>query len=496
MKVISAKEMARIEKLAYDAGASEEAFMNSAGKGVEELVQRIVGQMHILPSIVILCGSGNNAGDAYVAATRLKDGGVDVVVYALAPLEKSSDLCKLQAKRYLRKKGRIEYILSAKEIDLKNCNLIIDGILGTGFHGKVEGLYRNVIELINESKIPVIAIDVPSGINGTTGEIGGVCIHAMVTLFLGLPKVGCFLGDAWNYTGQISCYNFGLGEHFIKEASHEFTLIDEPLISSIFPPISRTRHKYEAGYVVGLGGSCGMSGAPILSSFAALRAGAGIVRLLHPKGMQSEFGNAPLELICQEFSGSKDVLNAMERACSVFVGPGIGTSSTVLKLLRDVLPLVDKPCVIDADALTLLAHNEISLPKQVVLTPHMGEMKRLLNIETQPSFADFLQLCSQYCEEKGVTLVLKGSPTYIFHPGEKPYMSARGSPGMATAGSGDVLTGIIAAFLARTQDVLKGTLLGVHIHSIAGEHAAENFTPHCMVASDITNSLPEVFAEL
>lgn len=488
--------MARIEKLAYAGGSSEEGFMNSAGKGVFDLVQEVVGQMHILPHITIFCGSGNNAGDAYVAAALLKGGAVDVTVYALAPLESSSHLCQLQAKRFIQKKGKIKYISAAEQIDWNKTNLIIDGILGTGFHGEVEGLYKDVIQKVNDSKLPVIAIDVPSGVNGTTGEIGGICIDAMVTLFLGLPKVGCFLGDAWNHVGQISTYNFGLGKSYIEQAASEFTLIDEPLISSIFPPIKRTRHKYETGYVVGLGGGPGMPGAPILASFAALRSGAGIVRLLHPAGMESELSHAPVEVIRQGFKGFEGVVEALERASAVFIGPGIGTSDRALKLLQHVLPAVDNPCVIDAEALTLLAQHEIALPPHTVMTPHTGEMKRLLKIDTLPSFPKFLELCRLYSESKGVTLVLKGAPTYIFHPGHSPYISSRGNPGMATAGSGDVLTGVIAAFLARTQDVLKGTLLGVHVHSVAGEIAAKHFTPHCMVASDITEALPDVFAQL
>lgn len=497
MKVVKAKEMARIENLAYAGGASEEGFMNSAGAGVAEVVQRLVAQMHILPHITLLCGSGNNAGDAYVAGTILREGGFDVTAIALAPLENSSKLCQLQAKRFLRKKGSIKFVTSVDEIDLSNSNLLIDGILGTGFHGEVEGLFRAAIEKANATDIPIVAIDVPSGINGTTGEMGGVAIRATVTVFLGLPKTGCFLGEVWDYVGNIHCYNFGLAKQYIDQAQEDFLLIDREMIGSIFPRIrKRTRHKYEAGYVVGLGGCPGMPGAPILASFSTLRSGAGIVRLLHPAGMEGELSHAPVEVIRQGYRDSKTILEAMERASAIFVGPGIGTSDQALQTLREVLPVVKKPCVIDAEALTVLAQHEISLPPCTVMTPHTGEMLRLLHLDKMPPFLKFLELCQKYAETKSITLVLKGAPTFIFHPGQKPYISAHGDPGMATAGSGDVLTGVIAAFLARTQNTFHAAALGVYFHGVAGEIAAENYTSHCMVASDITDALPEVFAEL
>ncbi len=550
MKVVKAKEMARIEQLAYAAGAAEEDFMASAGRGVAELVQHFIGQMHIYssklkmrnlgcikasglidrnrpnirnmgsitidqsrelsrrpkfsfrawmsicPQITLLCGSGNNAADAYAAGVILMKGGFVVTAIALAPLESSSKLCQLQAKLFIKKGGAIKFVSTALEIDFGKSNLIIDGILGTGFHGQVEGLYRIAIEKANASSAFIVSIDVPSGINGTTGEVASVAINASATLFLGLPKTGCFLAEAWNYVGWIHCYDFGLGNTFIDQAEEDFILINDELILSIFPPIKRTQHKYEAGYVVGLGGSLGMPGAPILASFSALRSGAGIVRLLHPAEMQAELGHSPPEVIKQGYHDAKSVLDAMERASAIFVGPGIGTSDQALKMLREILPTVNKPCVIDAEALTLLAHHKIALPPLTVMTPHAAEMLRLLKLEAMPPILELLKQCQRYSEEQKVTLVLKGAPTFIFHPGQKPYISARGDPGMATAGSGDVLTGIISAFLARTKNPFHSAVLGVHIHSVAGEVAAQRHSSYCMVASDIIDALPEVFKEL
>lgn len=495
MKIVKAKEMARIEKLAYAQGASEEGFMNQAGAGVAEVTQRCIARYHAKPLITLLCGPGNNAGDAYVAGRILHEGGFHVRAVALAPFEKSSPLCQLQSRRFLDAGGGITYIKAGDEISLKGAGLLIDGILGTGFHGEVQGLLREAIEKANASDIPILAIDIPSGINGTTGEMGGVAIRASDTLFLGLPKSGCFFEEAWNYVGRVHVYDFGLGAQIIEQAEADYLLIDDEIIKKDLPKIIRTRHKYQAGYVVGVGGSKGMPGAPIMASFAALKAGAGIVRLLHPAGMEAELASAPYEVIRQGYQEGeeKTILDAMTRASAIFVGPGIGTSPAALAMLKQVLPQANKPCVIDADALTLLATHDIALPPQTIMTPHHGEMQRLLGIKEKLPFNQLLEKSHAFAQAKKVTLILKGAPTFIFHPDTLPYVCAHGTPGMATAGSGDVLTGMVAAFLAQTHDPLKAAILAVQFHALAGEYAAQKLTPYCMTATDITASLPSVF---
>lgn len=497
IKVVTAKEMARIEKLAYADGHSEEGFMNQAGEGVAELVQQCIARNHLKPHIALLCGSGNNAGDAYVAGTLLLIGGFHVYALACASYEASSPLCKLQSSRFVEAGGTIEYIKKEEEINFNESAILVDGLLGTGFHGQVTGLLHAMIAKANASGLPIVAVDIPSGIDGTTGDIGGIAIKACDTLFLGLPKRGCFLGEAWDYTGRVHVYDFGLGERYIAEAKEEFLLITDDSVESHMPPLVRTRHKYQAGYVVGLGGSPGMPGAPIMSSFAALRAGAGIVRLLHPAGMEAELAFAPYEVIRQGYKEGdlKTISEAIERATCLFIGPGMGQSPAAVKTLKRVLPQVKQPCVIDADALTILAHHPIDLPPETILTPQRGEMHRLLGAEKTLTSADLLARSQQFCDQKEVIIVLKGAPTFILQPHQKPYVCSRGDPGMATAGSGDVLTGVIAAFLAQTRHPLTAALLGVHIHAVAGEYAAEMLTSYCMTATDITAALPDAFAD-
>lgn len=491
MKIVTAQEMARIEQLAYAKGASEEAFMNQAGLGVAECVRQLIAKLHIKPYISLLCGHGNNAGDAYVAGALLLEGGFPVQAFSLAPLDQCSPLCQLQAKRFKEAGGLIHFLQEGSRIDFGPSTLLVDGILGTGFKGELKGLYKKMIEAANQASLPVVAVDIPSGINGTTGDCEEA-IHASCTLALGLPKKGCFLGKAWNFVGTLSVFDFGLGQEFIAQAKEVFLLLEKQDLC--LPPIVRTRHKYEAGYVVGLGGSFGMPGAPILTSFSALRAGAGYVRLLHPLGMELELGAAPPEIVREGYTGVKTVLAAMEKAGSVFLGPGIGVHAKTARLLKTVLKELHKPTVIDAEALTLMGSHDLAPPKGAVLTPHQGEMKRLLGLKQAPAFEEFLNHIQTYVDQHQVVLVLKGAPTFIFHPHQKPFVCDRGDPGMATAGSGDVLTGIIAAFLAQKMTPLEAAKAGVYIHALAGEKAASTKTSYSLIASDITQALPEVFS--
>ncbi len=495
MKVVKADEMARIEKIAYFRGAKEEEFMERAGEGVALLARNLLSTQTSKPKVLLLCGKGNNAGDAFVAGRYLLSYGINVLALALAPLGECSPLCQLQAKRFVEKGGTIFFIQRGEEMAFEGGSLIIDGVLGTGFKGEVQGLFAEGIKKANASNIPILSIDIPSGVNGNTGESSAVAIRASTTLFLGLPKKGCFLGDAWDRTGKIHVFNFGLTEEILSQASEDFILLDDEIIASIFPPIKRTQHKYEAGYVVGLGGSPGMPGAALLASLAALRSGAGIVRLLHPVGMEAELSGAPYELIRQGYS-KRDIValqSAFDRASSLFIGPGIGLSKVTAKMLNRILPKLKHPCVIDADALTLIASNDISPPRDAILTPHRGEMKRLLGEEGDVSFAELHELSQEYADKKKIILVLKGAPTFIFSPYSSPLVSSRGDPGMATAGSGDVLTGIIGGLLSKKIPPLDAAAMGVYLHGCAGECAAAEKSSYSMLAGDIIDNLPRVF---
>jgi NAD(P)H-hydrate epimerase len=395
--------------------------------------------------------------------------------------------------RFQKKGGIVHDTHEEKLLHFQPEGVILDGLVGTGFKGKAEGILARTIERLNLTHLPLIAIDIPSGLNGTSGVVESVAIQATLTIYLELPKIGFFIQDGWDHVGQLIKASFGLDEKYRKRARPAAYLFDTDTIGHLLPPIRRTRHKYEAGYVLGFAGSKAMPGAAILSSFSTLISGAGIIRLFHPKDMNAELSAAPYELIKEEWDGKSlnRIQDEIARAKSLFIGPGMGRTKTAENAIKTLLKHSTLPTVIDADALYFLAQNpQWTVPPQSILTPHHGEMHKLLS-----SFAtksnDPIQA---YVNHKKATLVLKGAPTFIFHENEIPIIVARGDPGMATAGSGDVLTGMLAAMLAQGLEPQTAACVAVALHGIAGEIAAAHLTSHCVTASKIMEFLPDAFS--
>lgn len=493
MKVVSAAQMQRIESMAYRDGASESDFMEEAGSGIALVIQEFVERYNIDKHVILLCGKGNNAGDAYVAGTHLLHLDYTVIAFQTFPIDECGNLCKQNYARFLTDGGHVEEDFKPDQLIFPPNGIIVDGIFGTGFRGNVDEPIASIIRVANESQLPIIAIDIPSGLNGETGHAAENTIIATKTAFLGLPKTGFFLRDGWDHVGALHYVDFGLEKKYIESSEADLIMLSHDIVRPLRPQIKRSRNKYQAGYVVGWAGSPNMPGAALLSSLSALRGGAGIVRLMHKDGMQNVLSSSPYELIKTPY-GKDDVATLLEnlnKATAVYIGPGLGLSDEIHHLLCDVVPRITVPCVIDADALTVLAANDFNLPENTVLTPHLGELKRLLHITTAEITMNFLWMCNAYANQKNVTLVLKGGPTFIFHPGEPIYVNPRGDPGMATAGSGDVLTGLIAALIAQGLSAKHAAYLGVYMHGVAGEFAAEEMTSYCMTASDIINFFPD-----
>lgn len=470
-KVVSADEMARVEKWAVSKGASAEAFMRKAGEQVALRAARLAKN-----SVVILVGKGNKGGDGYVAAATLISMGFRATAVPLFPVSECSPLNQKMAGEF-RKVGGIV----SDRVDFAEFDLIIDALLGTGFSGEINGVLAEAIRAANRSGKKILSIDLPSGLNGNTGEAKEALI-ATETVTLGLPKAGLFIGRGWELAGKITIVDFGLGLDAVQEADPVMWAANWREMK--LPPIGRVRHKYERGFVVGFGGSKEMPGAVKLSGLSALHSGAGIVKLY----TLDEVAPAAPELICQLFN-EENWEQAIAKAQAVFVGPGMGRSERARKWLEDHLGEIQQPCVIDADALFFL--HQVDWPKQSVLTPHRGEMIRLLGSER----SDFMKQCREFTDQKGCVLVLKGAPTFVLAPGKLPVVVPVGDPGMATAGSGDVLTGIISAMIAQGKEIYEGAILGVALHGLSGEAAAAQKTSYGYTASDLINFLPEALKQ-
>lgn len=498
MKVISPRQMKHIESLACQDGASEEDFMEEAGSGVALVVHDFAERQNLDRHIILACGKGNNAGDAYVAGIHLLHLEYDVVAFQVVPLSECSALCQQKHNQFIAEGGHAVEVSVPEDLAFPINGLIVDGIFGTGFHGVVDEPIASLVHAFNNSGLPIISVDLPSGLNGETGEAIGEVIEATETTFLGLPKTGLFLKDGWNNSGKLRYIDFGLPHQYIEESEADLTMLTADMLRPFLPPLVRNRNKYQAGYVIGLAGSQEMPGAAILASSASLQGGAGIVRLLYPENAQQGMIAAPLELIKVpvNFRDVDAIVEQMNKASAVFIGPGLGRSPEALKLLQNVLPKLTPPCVMDADALSLWALSEmpIQLPEHTIMTPHLGEMKRLLKKEGVLELnMQTLYTCQAFVDKYRVTLVLKGGPSFILHPNEPIMVSPAGDPGMATAGSGDVLTGLLAALLSQGANAHHAAALGVFIHGLAGEYAAADLTSYCMMATDILYRFPDAF---
>jgi NAD(P)H-hydrate epimerase len=449
IKVVTAEEMKRIER-----GGPEEAYMLEAGKKVAAVAKTFPGK-----KVLLLIGKGNKGGDAYVAGKELLKAGYEVRALLAAPLEECSPLNQKFGERFLAADGS------------SGCDFIIDGLLGTGFCGEVQGPFAKLMDQANRSKKPILSIDIPSGVNGSTGETSEHTIRAAATVTLGLPKIGLFLKNGWNFVGKLYIEDFGLPQASIDDAKPVAFI---PKLSELcLPEQARNQHKYSRGFVLGFGGSSALKGAVKLSGLAALHAGAGVVKIFTLENI----GEMPPELICQIFD-QKLWNEALEKAGAVFIGPGLGRSSAIKQWLE--MERIDKPCVVDADALFFLT----DFPKRSILTPHSGEMAHLLkntNLADERAFV----------EAKQVIVVLKGAPTTVLAPGKLPVIIPRGDPGMATAGSGDVLSGILAALLAQGMSLFDAAILGVTLHDLAGEACALEKTSYGYSASDLIDALPK-----
>jgi NAD(P)H-hydrate epimerase len=500
IKVVTAHEMARIEGMAFAKGASEVDYMEHAAAAIADQVEHFIERHGLDQTVTLLVGKGNNGGDAYAAGRRLIEKGFAVIAYHIYSLDSCGPLCKQMYESFKEKGGEIHFVHKEADFSFEPEGVILDGLVGTGFKGAAEGALAKIIAAANDSDLPIIAIDIPSGVCGNTGIVETVAIQATLTIYLGLPKLGFFIGNGWDHVGELVYASFGLKQEYIDEAKPSAYLVNIASLSSLMPKIKRTRHKYEAGYVLGFGGSPGMPGAAVLSSCGALKSGAGIVRLFHPCGMEESLNNAPYELIREGWDGkdSKRIVEEMSRAKALFVGPGIGREKEAAKMMKHLLPHINVPSVFDADALFYLSENpKADLPEEAILTPHCKEMKRLLGqINVSQDDIHFHESCQAYAEKKKVTLVLKGAPTWVFSPNTPPFIVAVGDPGMATAGSGDVLTGVIAAMLAQGLQPIKAALLATALHGLSGEIAAINLTSYCMTASDLLEYLPDAFLQM
>jgi NAD(P)H-hydrate epimerase len=450
-------------------------MMNRAGRAALKILQqKFKGQR-----LLVCCGGGNNGGDGYVLARLAQRAGYVVDVVSLVdPLQLKGDALRAYEDWRMLGLGLIDTPERVNAVDV-----VVDALLGTGLQREVEGVWRNMIEAINDSGVPVLSLDVPSGLNADTGCVMGVAVCADVTVSFVGHKRGMFTHQAVDCCGDIILDDLDLPQEIFQRVSPRARKLDWPELQQHIHPRRRSCHKGNCGHVLIIGGNTGMSGAVRLAGEAALRAGAGLVSVVTRPGHVSALVSARPELMVWGSDDARIPADVWRRASVVVIGPGLGRDVWAQQLLAQVLADTSRPKVIDADALNLL-HVQDGPREDWVLTPHPGEAARMLACTSADIQQDRFAALENLLQKYGGTIVLKGAGSVLGSGGELPAVCPYGNPGMATAGMGDVLSGIIAAWLAQRMNPVQAAQLGVVIHALAGDAAAQH-GERGLLASDL-----------
>jgi ADP-dependent NAD(P)H-hydrate dehydratase / NAD(P)H-hydrate epimerase len=434
--------------------------------------------------IVIVCGSGNNGGDGYVLARFAQAAGLTVSVLSAGPVSALRGDAR-QAYEDLRASGGEVRPFAA---DLLGAGeLIVDALLGTGMRGAVREELAQAIRAINAQQLPVFSLDVPSGLDADTGAAAGETVRAEATVTFAGLKTGLFVGDGPEFSGSIFFDDLELTATQPSGFAPALTRIVETEIHEALPPRARAANKGDFGRVLIVGSGAGMPGAVRLAGEACLRAGAGLVTVaVAPENVAAVAAGRP-ELICLALESEQVLSEAMKRADVIAVGPGLGLTSWASRALAAVLGS-DKPLVVDADALNLLAAEGVTPRDNWILTPHPGEAGRLLGVSAQEVQRDRLDALARLIARCHGIVVLKGAGTLVGAIGRTPGLCERGNPGMASAGMGDVLTGTIAGILAQCGDPWRAARVGVLVHALAGD-AAARAGERGLLAGDVAREL-------
>lgn len=510
MKLVNSREMKQIDARAINEyNIPGIVLMENAGIRTVEVIEEIL-HGSAGKTVLILVGKGNNGGDGLVIARHLMNAGAQVLVFALSGPEVLPPDARTNYEILRKMGGQICELRQDADLDsfmlgLLNSDLIVDALYGNGFKGSLNDFEARLADMVNRSKKPVVAVDIPSGVDADTGLVNGTAIKAAHTVCFALPKIGLVLEPGKDYAGSLRIADISIPRSLLSDDQLKTNLITADMISPMIKPRPAESHKGTYGHALVVGGSAGLTGAVVMAAYAALRSGAGLVTAALPAslapvvdGVMTEVMVAPLPESGEALIGLEAVavlLNLMGTVSVAAIGPGMSGHTEATAVMRHVLERAGIPLVIDADGLNALVGNtDIFKDRQVpiVLTPHPGEMARLTGKSIAEIQANRMEIARYYAMEWGVTLVLKGNKTVVADPFGNLYINTIGNPGMATAGSGDVLCGIITGLIAQGLKASEAAIAGVYLHARCGDRVAEQKGQRGLIAGDMIAALPEI----
>ena len=511
MKIVTAEQMRALDKRATDQyGIPSLLLMENAALSVFIAAEEMLGDING-KRVVVIAGPGNNGGDGFAVARHLHNNGADIFIAYFGDRDKAKGDALINIEITEKMGLPIEPLKDAETLQdcLVNTDLIIDALLGTGIQGEVRPLYAEVISGINSSGVPVLSVDIPSGVNADTGEICRTAVFADVTVTFALPKIGLFTYPGAERVGDLIVADISIPAEALEDNDSQVYVLDERIARSYWPVRRPDSNKGTFGNLAIVAGSVGMTGAATLSAEGALRIGTGLVTVAVPQslndimevklteamtipvkeGKSRAFGHASLE----------QVFEIISKRDAVVIGPGFGRNEDTITFTLELIRGLTRPAIIDADALFAIS-TDIDVLKQraapIIITPHPGEMANLLGTTVADVQSNRLEVARTFASEYNIVVVLKGAGTVIASPTGDAYINTTGSPGMATGGTGDVLSGMIGGLLAQGLEPFNAAAVGVYLHGLAGEIVAEELGEAAMIASDLANSISEAVGQV
>ncbi len=507
MRVLTNQEMQAIDRRAIrNLGIPGAVLMENAGRGCVDVLEKYFDLQNL--NTLVVCGKGNNGGDGFVIARHLINRGASVTV---ALLGKSGELrpdARLNYNALCRTGVKVIGLKTTADLKTiltrKHPALIVDAIFGTGFKGKPSKFFANIFECINESEAFIFSVDIPSGVIGDTGQFDLSCIIADATAAMCLPKRGNMLYPGREFCGDLHIVDIGVPYNLIDQGYPE--LIEFDRIKKLLPLRPPDGNKGTFGQVLIIAGARGYAGAAAMASRAALKTGAGLVRLAAPLGVVQTIEASTMEIVkvpLRETGNGSISANAADQLTEAFsksdvvvIGPGLTTHSETAAFVKKILPAITVPLIIDADALNIIA-GDINILGKIkapgMITPHPGELSRLTGHDPAEINDRRIDLAHEFAGQHGVTIVLKGAPTVIASPGGEVLINPTGNSGLASAGSGDVLVGMIAGFLAQQTSIIDAARLGVFMHGLTADLIARDASEYSMTAGDLLNNIGRTF---